>query len=410
MMNKLNIQDLDLKGKKILTRVDFNVPLSPDGAISDDTRIQESLPTIRLILENGGKPILMSHLGRPKNGWDPELSLAPCAKALSKLLNVPVKMANDCVGKEVQALADHLKQGEVLLLENLRFHEAEEHPDTDPHFAEQLASLGDIYVNDAFGTAHRLHSSTAVIAKYFPGKSSCGLLMQKELSFLGNLVTNPKRPFFAIIGGSKISSKIGVLQALIDKVDGLFIGGAMAFTFLKAQGVSIGNSLCEEDLVSTALQLINSCQNKKVPLWLPRDFVAADSISEKANCQFASVTQGIPSGFQGVDIGPNTILQWRAELQKAGTVFWNGPLGVFEITYFATGTRKIAESLAQLKAVTIVGGGDSVAAVKQIHLDKKFTHLSTGGGASLEFIEHGSLPGVDALSDIINPTCPPTLS
>ncbi|MBS0650882.1 MAG: phosphoglycerate kinase [Verrucomicrobia bacterium] len=398
-MGKLNIQDLDLKGQKVLTRVDFNVPLSPDGAITDDTRIQESLPTIRLILEKGGKPILMSHLGRPKNGWDPELSLAPCAKALSQLLGIPVKMANDSVGNEVQAMAADLKEGEVLLLENLRFHDAEEHPDSDPNFAKQLASLGDIYVNDAFGTAHRTHSSTATIAQYFPGKSACGLLMQKELSFLGNLLASPKRPFFAIIGGSKISSKIGVLQALIDKVDGLFIGGAMAFTFLKALGVSIGNSLCEDDQVPTALQLINSCKSKKIPLWLPRDFVAADSISEKAKCQFASATQGIPSGFQGVDIGPNTILQWRAELQKAATVFWNGPLGVFEISYFATGTRKIAESLAQLKAVTIVGGGDSVAAVKQMHLDKNFTHLSTGGGASLEFLELGHLPGVDALSN-----------
>lgn len=398
-MGKLNIQDLDLKGQRVLTRVDFNVPLSPDGAISDDTRIQESLPTIRLILEKGGKPILMSHLGRPKNGWDPELSLSPCAKALSQLLGIPVKMANDCVGKETQAMASDLKEGEVLLLENLRFHEAEEHPDSDPNFAKQLASLGDIYVNDAFGTAHRTHSSTATIAQYFPGKSACGLLMQKELSFLGNLLANPKRPFFAIIGGAKISSKIGVLQSLIDKVDGLFIGGAMAFTFLKALGVSIGNSLCEDDQVPTALQLINSCKSKKIPLLLPRDFVAADSISEKAKCQFASATQGIPSGFQGVDIGPNTILQWRAELQKAGTVFWNGPLGVFEISYFATGTQKIAEALAQLKAVTIVGGGDSVAAVKQMHLDKNFTHLSTGGGASLEFLELGRLPGVDALSN-----------
>ncbi|MBS0652767.1 MAG: phosphoglycerate kinase [Verrucomicrobia bacterium] len=398
-MSKLKIQDLDLKGQKVLVRVDFNVPLNSDGTISDDTRIRESLPTIRLILDKGGKPILMSHLGRPKSGWDPELSLSPCAKDLSQLLNVPVKMANDCVGKEAQAMAAELKDGEILLLENLRFHSAEEHPDSDPNFAKQLASLGDIYVNDAFGTAHRTHSSTATIAQYFPGKSACGLLMQKELSFLGNLLTNPKRPFFAIIGGAKVSSKIGVLQALIEKVDGLFIGGAMAFTFLKALGVSIGNSLCEDDQVSTAAELINACKTKKIPLWLPRDFVAADSISEKAKCQFASVMQGIPAGFQGVDIGPNTILQWRAELQKAATVFWNGPLGIFEIPYFATGTRKIAESLAQLKAVTIVGGGDSVAAVTQMRLDKNFTHLSTGGGASLEFLEQGHLPGVDALSD-----------
>ncbi len=396
---KLRIQDLDLKGKKVLVRVDFNVPLNPDGSISDDTRIRESLPTIRHILDKGGNPILMSHLGRPKSGWDPKLSLFPCAKALSQLLNVPVIMANNCIGKEVQTMADELKEGEILLLENLRFHPAEENPDSDPTFAKQLASLGDLYVNDAFGTAHRTHSSTATIAQYFPGKSAAGLLIQKELSFLGNLLTSPKRPFFAIIGGAKISSKIGILQALIEKVDGLFIGGAMAFSFVKALGVSIGNSLCEDDQVSTAAQLINTCKMKKIPLWLPQDFVAADSIHEKANCQFASITQGIPAGFQGVDIGPNTILQWRTELQKGATVFWNGPLGVFEIPYFATGTKKIAESLAQLKALTIIGGGDSVAAVTQMGLDKKFTHLSTGGGACLEFLEQGRLPGIDALSD-----------
>ncbi len=398
-MSKLKIQDLNLKGQKVLVRVDFNVPLNSEGAIADNTRIRESLPTIQYILKNGGKPILMSHLGRPKNGWDPELSLSPCAKDLSLLLNAPVIMANDCIGKEVQTRAAELKDGEVLLLENLRFHYAEEHPDSDPTFAKQLASLADLYVNDAFGTAHRTHSSTATIAQYFPGKSACGFLIQKELSFLGNLLANPKRPFFAIIGGSKISSKIGILQALIEKVDGLFIGGAMAFTFLKALNVSIGNSLCEDEQVSTAAQLISTCKTKEIPLWLPRDFVAADSICETAKCQFASTMQGIPAGFQGVDIGPNTVLQWRAELQKAATVFWNGPLGIFEIPYFAMGTRKIAESLAQLKAVTIIGGGDSVAAVTEMHLNKNFAHLSTGGGASLEFLEQGHLPGIDALSD-----------
>lgn len=398
-MGKLNIQDLDLNGKRVLMRVDFNVPLNPDGTISDLTRITESLPSIKHIINAGGKPILMSHLGRPKDGWDPELSLSPCAKALSDLLHTPVKMAHNCTGPEVEKMASELQQGEVLLLENLRFHAAEEKPDSDPSFAKKLASLGDIYVNDAFGTAHRTHSSTATIAQYFPGKAAAGYLMQKEIAFLGNLLVSPKHPFYAIIGGAKVSSKIGVLKALIGKVDGLFIGGAMAFTFLKAQGISIGNSLFEEDQVQTALELIEACKTKKIPLWLPKDFIVADAISEKANCQFKSAMQGIPSGWQGVDIGPNTILQWRSELQKAGTVFWNGPLGVFEIPYFAIGTRKIAESLANLQATTIVGGGDSVAAITQMHLEKKFTHLSTGGGASLEYLEQGHLHGIDALSE-----------
>lgn len=398
-MGKLNIQDLDLNGKRVLMRVDFNVPLNPDGTISDLTRITESLTSITHILNAGGKPILMSHLGRPKDGWDPELSLAPCAKALSDLLQRPVKMAHNCIGPEVEKMASELQQGEVLLLENLRFHAAEEKPDSDPSFAKSLAALGDVYINDAFGTAHRTHSSTATIAQYFPGKAAAGYLMQKEIAFLGNLLIKPKRPFFAIIGGAKVSSKIGVLKSLIGKVDGLFIGGAMAFTFLKAEGISIGNSLFEEDQIPTALELVDACKAKKTPLWLPRDFVTADAISEKANCQFKSAMQGIPAGWQGVDIGPNTILQWRNELQKAGTVFWNGPLGVFEIPYFAIGTRKIAEALANLKATTIVGGGDSVAAVTQMHLEKKFTHLSTGGGASLEYLEQGHLPGIDALSE-----------
>lgn len=398
---KLKIQDLDLKGKRVLMRVDFNVPLNADGTISDDTRIREALPSIRLILEKGGKAILMSHLGRPKNGRDPKLSLSPCAKDLSRLLDMPVKMASDCVGPQVEAMVAELKDREILLLENLRFYPAEEDPESDPNFAKQLSSLGDIYVNDAFGTAHRAHSSTAIIAQYFPGKSAAGLLMQKEISFLGNLLTHPKRPFYAIIGGAKVSSKIGVLQSLLEKVDALFIGGAMAFTFLKAQGVSIGNSLYEEDQIPTALKLIDACKAKKIPLFLPKDIIAADAISENANCKSCSVIQGIPIGFEGVDIGPNTILEWRAQLQGGATVFWNGPLGVFEISCFATGTRKIAETLAQLNATTIVGGGDSVAAITQMHLGKKFTHLSTGGGASLEFLEQGHLPGIDALSSTL---------
>lgn len=398
-MHKLKLQDLNLKGKKVLMRVDFNVPLDKDGLISDDTRIRESLPSIQMIIDRGGKVILMSHLGRPKNGWDPQLSLAPCAKRLSELLKIPVQMAGDCIGKQVQDLAENLKDGQVLLLENLRFHTAEENPTQDPNFAKQLAALGDVYVNDAFGTAHRIHSSTATIAQYFPGKAAAGLLMQKEIEFLGSLLLEPKRPFYAIIGGAKVSSKLGVLESLLQKIDGLFIGGAMAYTFLKALHIPIGNSLYEEDQVATAQQLMKTCKEKKIPLFLPKDFVTADSIDKDAKCQFASIANGIPEGFQGVDIGPNTILQWRTELQKAATIFWNGPLGVFEIPYFAMGTKKIAETLSKLQAITIVGGGDSVAAITQMGLKSHFSHLSTGGGASLEFLEQGHLPGIDALTE-----------
>ncbi len=399
MIAKLKIQDLDLKDKKVLVRVDFNVPLNPDGTIADDTRIQEALPTIQLILDKGGIPILMSHLGRPKKEKDPKLTLAPCAQDLSQLLGLPVKMAPDCIGPEVEAMAAGLKANEVLLLENLRFYPAEERPESDPAFAKHLSSLGDVYINDAFGTAHRTHSSTATIAQYFPKKAAAGLLMQKELSFLGSLLTTPKRPFYAIIGGAKISSKIGVLESLLEKVDGLFIGGAMAFTFLKAQGISIGNSLCEEDQIPTARRLIDVCSAKKIPLFLPKDSIAADALNDQANKRICPISEGIPEGFEGVDIGPATIALWQEALKQAATIFWNGPLGVFEIPSFAAGTRKITETLAHLQAITVVGGGDSVAAIKQLHLEKKFTHLSTGGGASLEFLELGHLPGVDALSD-----------
>jgi phosphoglycerate kinase len=298
-------------------------------------------------------------------------------------------------------MASELKEGEVLLLENLRFHAAEDNPSLDPNFAKQLASLGEVYVNDAFGTAHRSHSSTTTITHYFPNASVCGLLIQKELSFLSKLLTSPKRPFFAVVGGGKVSSKIGVFQALLQQVDALFIGGGMAFTFLKAQGIQVGESLIEEDQVAVAAELLAAYQAKKIPIWLPRDVVAADSVSEDAKCQFASLSKekGIPSGFQGVDIGPNTILHWRSELQKAATVFWNGPLGICEITHFTTGTRKIAEALSRLNALTIVGGGDLIAAITQMHLEKAFSHVSTGGGACLKLLELGHLPAIDALTD-----------
>ena len=397
-MQKLRLQDLDLEGKKVLMRVDFNVPLNKDGSISDDTRLRESLPSIQHILKSGGSAILMSHLGRPKNGPDPQLSLAPCAKALSKLLETPVLMANDCIGEKVEKMARELKTGQVLLLENLRFYPAEEKPELDPTFAKKLAHLGDVYVNDAFGTAHRSHSSTAKIAEYFPGKAAAGFLMQKEINFLGGLL-HPKHPFYTIIGGAKISTKMGVLKSLVSKADGIFIGGGMSYTFYKAQGYSIGNSIHEDDQISVAKEFLKNCAEKKVSCWLPTDLVIADAFREDAHSKIVQAADGIPQGWQGMDIGPQTIVSWKTALQKAATVFWNGPLGVFEFPKFAKGTDQIAQTLAALKATTVVGGGDSVAAINRLGLASKFTHVSTGGGASLEYIEFGHLPGIDALSD-----------
>lgn len=396
-MTKLQLQDLDLKGKKVLVRVDFNVPLNKDGSVSDDTRIRESLPTIQYILKSGGSAILMSHLGRPKGAPDPQFSLAPCARALSQLLGMPVQMAEDCIGEKVEKMARDLNPGQVLLLENLRFHPAEEKPSLDPIFAKKLASLGDVYVNDAFGTAHRMHSSTAAIAQYFPGKAAAGFLMQKEINFLSSLL-NPKRPFYAIIGGAKISTKMGVLKSLISKADGIFIGGGMAFTFYLAQGIKIGNSIHEDDQIPVAAAFLKECGEKKIPCWLPKDLIIADTFRDDSQSKCVAASQGIPDGWQGMDIGPQTQEEWNKALKNAETIFWNGPLGVFEFPHFAKGTEQIAKTLSSLKATTVVGGGDSVAAINRLGLISSFTHVSTGGGASLEFIEYGHLPGIDALS------------
>lgn len=390
-MTKLTLKDLSLAGKRVLMRVDFNVPME-NGKITDDSRIRASLPSIRYVLDQGASLILMSHLGRPK-GKDLSASLKPCAERLSELLKKRVTMAPDCVGPEVEQLASALQPGQVLLLENLRFHPGEEAPEKDPKFVEGLAKLGDCYINDAFGTAHRAHASTAVIAKYFPGKAAMGFLIEKELEELSPLVKGPKRPFFAIIGGAKISSKIGVIKSLLNSVDGLFIGGAMAFTFLKAKGIEIGASPCEDPKTIQDLPLGK--------IHLPLDLVVADAFSNDANKKIVSANEGIPSGWQGMDIGPKTMAAWSAQLQTGATIFWNGPLGVFEMANFATGTRKIAETLAHSNAKTIIGGGDSVAAIEQMGLADRFSHLSTGGGASLELIEFGHLPGIDALSNKI---------
>jgi phosphoglycerate kinase len=397
-MAKLQLQDLDLKGKKVLVRVDFNVPLNKDGSIADDTRIKESLPSIQYILKAGGSAILMSHLGRPKGAPDPRFSLAPCAKALSELLEVPVLMAEDCIGKKVEKMVHDLKPGQVLLLENLRFHAAEEMPAQDPDFAQTLARVGDIYVNDAFGTAHRMHSSTVTVAQYFPGKSAAGFLMQKEINFLKSLL-HPHHPFYAIIGGAKVSTKIGILKSLLSKAEGIFIGGGMAFTFYLAQGLKIGNSIHEDDQIPVATEFLQACNEKKISCWLPKDLIIADAFRNDAQRKTIFVAQGIPDGWQGMDIGPQTLEEWGKALQNAATIFWNGPLGVFEFPHFVNGTEQIARTLSSLKAMTVIGGGDSVAAVNGLGLSSSFTHVSTGGGASLEFIEYGQLPGIDALSD-----------
>jgi len=398
-MNKLSLKQLDIKNKKVLLRVDFNVPINEEGTITDDTRIKEALDSIQYILDHKGSVILMSHLGRPKGKFNPKLSLEPCAKALAFLLKRPVLMAKDSIGPSAQNLVAHLQPNQILLLENLRFDPAEENPSSNPEFAKKLASFGDLYVNDAFGTAHREHSSTTTITKYFPGKSAMGFLMQKEIGSLNSLIQNPQRPFYAIIGGAKISSKLGVLKSLLKRIDGLFIGGGMAYTLLKAQGCQIGNSIYEEDQLDEALQLIKSCKDQKLPLWLPVDLLIADNFSKDANRKYIQVNQGIPNGWEGMDIGIETIAIWEKALEKAATIFWNGPLGVFEFPAFAKGTEAIARCIASSKALSVVGGGDSVAAINQLNLTSFFSHISTGGGASLEYLEFGHLPGIDGLSD-----------
>lgn len=397
-MQKLSIRDLAIHGKKILMRVDFNVPIDPQGRITDGSRILATLPSIRYVLEHGGSLILMSHLGRPKGQIIKELSLEPCANRLAELLNQKVIMAPDCIGYRVSNLVEGLKPGQILMLENLRFHPGEEEPNKYPELAKELARLGDAYVNDAFGTAHRYHASTAAITQYFPNKAAAGFLMEKEIHFLGEALESPVRPFQAIIGGAKVSSKIGTLKALLNKVDLLMIGGAMAHTFFKAQGISIGNSRYEEDQVYSAHFLLNESRRTKIPLLLPTDLLVAESLKVGAETKIIEIKQGIPDGWVGVDIGPQTIQHYIQALQNAKTVFWNGPMGVFEIEAFSKGTKAIAVEMARIKATTIIGGGDSLAAVQTAGVADKISHLSTGGGASLEFIEFGALPGIEALS------------
>jgi phosphoglycerate kinase len=386
---KLSLQDLDLKGKKVLMRVDFNVPLKDDGTISDDTRIRMALPSIEYVLSQGAALILMSHLGRPKGSPNPAFSLKPCAERLSQLIGKEVKLINP------YEKAKDINLGEAVLLENLRFHEGEEHPEKDPSFAKSLAELGDIYVNDAFGTAHRKHASTAVITQYFPKKSAMGFLMEKEVSFLSQIVISPKHPFYAILGGAKLSSKIGVLESLLQKIDAIFVGGGMAFTFLKLQGIEIGDSLCDDAMIEKAKAFLKGCEEKAIQVHLPKDIV----ITNDQENQVVLAKDGIPSSWKGMDIGPKTLEEWATSLDKAATIFWNGPMGVFEVPAYASGTNHLAQNLSTLSASVIVGGGDSVAAINGLHLEKSFAHISTGGGAALEYIEYGHLPGIDALTN-----------
>jgi phosphoglycerate kinase len=395
-MNKLTIDDLSLKDKKVLMRVDFNVPLK-EGEVTDDTRIVESLPSIKKVLKDSGKLVLMSHLGRPK-GKTPELSLAPVAKRLEKLLKKPVKFINDCIGPEVEKAVSELKSGECLLLENLRFYAEEEK--NDPDFARKLANLGEIYINDAFGTAHRAHASTEGLTKYFK-QCAAGYLMQKELKYLGMALSNPASPFVAILGGAKISGKIDVISNLMEKIDALLIGGGMVFTFYKSLGWEIGNSLVEEDKIDLAKEILYKAKKEGLDLVLPEDIVIAKEADEKAETKIVDKDK-IESGWKGLDIGPKTVKLFATKLENAKTVVWNGPMGVFEIDKFAKGTMEIAKVLAKITqkgATTIVGGGDSASAVAKAGIEKKISHISTGGGASLEFLEGKSLPGVEALTD-----------
>ena len=391
-MNKKTIRDIDLKGKKVFVRCDFNVPMDENQNITDNTRIVAALPTIKYLLEQGCKLILASHLGRPKGEVKPEFSLAPVAKELSKLLGKEVIMAKDVVGEDATEKAANLKEGEILLLENVRFHKEE--TENDKEFAKKLASMAEIFVNDAFGTAHRAHASTAGIAEYLPAVS--GFLIEKELKFLGNAVNNPERPFVAILGGAKVSDKIGVIDSLLEKVDTLMIGGGMAYTFFKAQGYEFVNSICEIDKLDLAKNAMEKAKQKGVKLMLPVDTKIGKEFKPDTESKTVAWTE-IPEGWEGFDIGAKTIEMFKEELQKAKTVVWNGPLGLFEFDQFSIGTNEIAKTLSEIDATTIIGGGDSAAAVKKAGLEDKMTHISTGGGASLEFLEGKKLPGIECL-------------
>lgn len=392
-MNKKTIRDIDLKGKKVIVRCDFNVPLDENGNITDNRRIVGALDTIKYLLEENAKVILISHLGRPKGEVKPEFSLKPVASELSKLLGKDVKLANDIVGESAKQLTSEMGEGDVVLLENVRYDAREEKNDLE--FAKELASMAEVYVNDAFGTAHRAHSSTAGIAEYLPAVS--GFLMEKELNFLGTSLENPERPFVAILGGAKVSDKIAVIDNLLGKVDSLIIGGAMANTFVKAMGYNVGKSLCEDDKIDLANELMEKAKSKNVKLILPIDAKLGKEFSKDTESQVVDINE-VPDEWSIFDVGPKTIELYKDELEKAKTVVWNGPVGLFEFDKFAVGTNSVASILAELNnSTTIIGGGDSAAAVEKSGLADKMTHISTGGGASLEFLEGKKLPGVECL-------------
>ena len=393
-MSKKTVKDIDLKGKKVFVRCDFNVPMDENQKITDNRRIVAALPTIKYLIEQNCKVILASHLGRPKGEVKPEFSLAPVAAELSKQLGQEVLMAKDVIGESAKTLAANLQEGQVMLLENVRFHREE--TDNDPEFAKELASMAEVFVNDAFGTAHRAHASTEGISHYLPSVS--GFLIEKELKFLGDALNNPERPFVAILGGAKVSDKIGVIDSLLEKVDTLMIGGGMAYTFFKAQGYEVGNSLCEPDKCELALSLMEKAKNKGVKLMLPVDTKVGKEFKPDTESKTVAWTE-IPEGWEGFDIGEKTIEMFKNELKTAKTVVWNGPLGLFEFDQFAIGTNEIAHALAEIDATTIIGGGDSAAAVEKAGLADKMTHISTGGGASLEFLEGKKLPGIECLQD-----------
>ena len=394
-MNKVTIKDIDVNGKKVLLRCDFNVPLDENLNITDKTRIIAALPTIKYLLDHNAKLILCSHLGRPKGEVKKEFSLAPVAKELSNQLGKEVKLAEDIVGPSAKELTSNMKEGDVVLLENVRFDPREEK--NDDEFSKELASLAEVYVNDAFGTCHRAHSSTAGVAKFLP--SACGFLIEKELKALGDALNNPVRPFVAILGGKKVSDKIGVIDSLLEKVDTLLIGGGMAYTFYKAQGYGVGNSVCELDKLDLATSLMEKAKAKGVKMLLPLDNKIGKEFKPDTESKVVKYSE-IPDGWEGFDIGPETIKLYTEELQKAKTVLWNGPVGLFEFDQFAVGTNAIAKCLAELKdCTTIIGGGDSAAAVTKAGLADKMSHISTGGGASLEFIEGKKLPGIECIQD-----------
>lgn len=394
MLNKKSLEDIALQSKRVLVRLDFNVPMDADGNITDDRRIRESLKTIKYLMQHKAKAILMSHLGRPKGKFDLKYSLEPVARRLSELIGQQVIFARDVIGEDAKTKAQNLEEGQAMLLENVRFHAEEEK--NDPVFSNNLASLGEIYINDAFGTAHRAHSSTAGVADYLP--SAVGFLIKKEIEIMGMAITDPQRPFAAILGGAKVSDKIGVIDNLIDKVDVLLIGGGMAFTFFKAKGYEIGKSIVEEEKVSIAKELLAKADAKGVKLLLPVDTVVADEFKSDSP-HFTTSSDSIPADKMGLDIGEKTREMFSQEIAKAKTIVWNGPMGVFEMDAFAKGTLALAQAMAASKGITIIGGGDSAAAVEKLGYADKMTHISTGGGASLEFLEGKILPGIDVIDN-----------